>query len=94
MTCLTRESRLPGKIGTGVKIVRAGGGGAPEALVIDVAKALSAGGTAAADPRIIEQSRYGPIPRIGVDGARPSKFTPAPHLPHGESRIRHALSWL
>ena len=65
---------------TGVKIVRAGGGGAPEALVIDVAKALSAGGTAAADPRIIEQSRYGPIPRIGVDGARPSKVysRPAP----------------
>jgi uncharacterized protein len=56
----------------GVKIVRADGGGPPGAVVIDVAKALSAAVTTA-DPRLIEQSRYGPVPRIGVDGARPSK---------------------
>jgi uncharacterized protein len=56
----------------GVKIVRADGGGPPGAVVIDVAKALSAAVTTA-DSRLIEQSRYGPVPRIGVDGARPSK---------------------
>ncbi|MCI0598943.1 MAG: divergent polysaccharide deacetylase family protein [Beijerinckiaceae bacterium] len=58
---------------TGVKVVRAGGGIVPEPLVIDVAKALDAAAVAGADPRIIERSRYGPIPRIGADGARPSE---------------------
>lgn len=58
---------------TGVKIVRAGGGGAPEALVIDVAKALNTGLPSAPDPRLIEQTPHGPVPRIGADGARPSE---------------------
>ena len=35
---------------TGIKIVRAGGGGAPEALVIDVSRALGAGGVDGARP--------------------------------------------
>ena len=58
---------------TGVKIIRAGGGAAPEALIIDVAKALNTGFPAAPDPRLIEQTPHGPIPRIGGDGARPSE---------------------
>lgn len=68
---------------TGVKIVRADGVGAPGPLVIDVAKALSAGTAAAADPRLIEQSRYGPLPRIGTDGARPSKVYARPAFSSG-----------
>jgi polysaccharide deacetylase 2 family uncharacterized protein YibQ len=62
---------------SGVKVVRAGGEGAPGALVIDVAKALSAA-TGGADPRVTEQSRYGPVPRIGMNGARPSKVYARP----------------
>jgi polysaccharide deacetylase 2 family uncharacterized protein YibQ len=58
---------------TGVKIVRAGGGAAPEALIIDVTKALDTGLPAAPDPRLIEQTPHGPIPRIAADGARPSE---------------------
>jgi polysaccharide deacetylase 2 family uncharacterized protein YibQ len=58
---------------TGVKIIRAGGGAAPEALIIDVTKALNTGLPAAPDPRLIEQTPHGPIPRIGADGARPSE---------------------
>jgi uncharacterized protein len=63
---------------TGVKIIRAGGGGAPEALVIDVAKALNTGLPAAPDPRLIEQTPHGPVPRIGADGARPSEVYARP----------------
>jgi uncharacterized protein len=78
------RGRCPGvEKQAGVKIVRAGGGGTPEALVIDVAKALSAGTTAAADPRLIEQSRYGPLPCIGIDGARPSKVYARPAFTSG-----------
>jgi uncharacterized protein len=58
---------------TGVKIIRAGGGAAPEALIIDVTKALNTGLPAAPDPGLIEQTQHGPIPGIGADGARPSE---------------------
>jgi hypothetical protein len=68
---------------TGVKIIRAGGGAAPEALIIDVAKALNTGLPAAPDPRLIEQTPHGPIPRIGVDGARPSEVYARPAVSSG-----------
>jgi polysaccharide deacetylase 2 family uncharacterized protein YibQ len=63
---------------TGVKIIRAGAAAAPEALIIDVAKALNTGLPAAPDPRLIEQTPRGPIPRIGADGARPSEVYARP----------------
>ncbi|HEX3496178.1 MAG TPA: divergent polysaccharide deacetylase family protein [Methylocella sp.] len=76
----------------GVKIIRAGGGGAPESLVIDVAKALNTGLPAAPDPRLIEQTPHGPVPRIGADGARPSEVYARPAgsssgMTHGTPRI-------
>src|SRR5262249_21266595 len=67
---------------SGVKIVRAGGEGAPDPLIIDVAKALGAAATGA-DPQIIEQSRYGPVPRIGINGAKPSKVYARPDYSSG-----------
>ncbi len=63
---------------SGVRIIRAGGGTAPAALIIDVATELNAGLPAAPDPRLIEQSPYGPIPRIGESGARPSEVYARP----------------
>ncbi|MGH6853664.1 MAG: divergent polysaccharide deacetylase family protein, partial [Methylocella sp.] len=68
---------------TGVKIIRGGGGGAPEALVIDVAKALNTALPAAPDPRLIEQTPRGPVPRIGADGARPSEVYARPAVSSG-----------
>jgi hypothetical protein len=68
---------------SGVKILRPGGGSTPGALIIDVAKALNERLAAAPDPRLTEQTRYGPVPRIGLDGARPSEIyaRPAVSLP-------------
>ena len=68
---------------SGVKIIRPGGSATPGALIIDVAKALNTGRAAAPDPRLIEQTRYGPVPRIGLDGARPAETyaRPAVSLP-------------
>ena len=63
---------------SGVKIIRPGGGNAPGALIIDVAKALNEGLAAAPDPRLIEHTRYGPIPRIGADGTRPAEVYARP----------------
>lgn len=55
---------------SGVRVTR-GSGGAPKALIIDVAKALGVKLAPAPDARLIEKSKYGLLPRIGVDGARP-----------------------
>ena len=54
-----------------VKVVR--NGGAPSGpQIIDVAQALGIRLAPAPDPRLIEASRYGVLPRIGADGARPA----------------------
>jgi polysaccharide deacetylase 2 family uncharacterized protein YibQ len=65
---------------SGVKVTRAGGGGPPDAPIIDVERALAVRLDAAPDSRLIETSRYGPLPRIGADGARPFEVyaRPAP----------------
>jgi uncharacterized protein len=56
---------------SGVKVTRAGGGGPPNARIIDVERALAVRLDAAPDPRLIETSRGGRLPRVGADGARP-----------------------
>jgi polysaccharide deacetylase 2 family uncharacterized protein YibQ len=56
---------------SGVKVTRAGGGVPPDARIIDVERALAVRLDAAPDPRLIESSRAGPLPRVGADGARP-----------------------
>ncbi len=53
-----------------VKVTR-GSGGPPKPLIIDVAQALGVKLAPAPDPRLIEKSSYGLLPRIGADGARP-----------------------
>src|SRR5580704_6592671 len=67
----------------GVKIIRGAAAAEPEALFIDVAKALNTGLPAAPDPRLIEQTPHGPIPRIGADGARPSEVYARPAVSSG-----------
>jgi uncharacterized protein len=51
--------------------VTGGSGGLPKPLIIDVAQALGVELAPAPDPRLIEKSKYGLLPRIGADGARP-----------------------
>lgn len=68
---------------SGVKIIRQGGSAPPGALVIDVAKVLNQGLATVADPRLIEPTQYGPVPRIGADGTRAAEIyaRPAVSLP-------------
>jgi polysaccharide deacetylase 2 family uncharacterized protein YibQ len=68
----TMASAADVEAASGVKVVRNGGGGAGGAMIIDVPQALSLRLTAAPDPRVSEKSRYGLLPRIGPDGARPA----------------------
>jgi len=65
---------------SGVKVTRAGGGSPPNARIIDVERALADRLNAAPDPRLIETSRYGSLPRVGADGARPVEVYARPVL--------------
>jgi hypothetical protein len=63
---------------SGVKVVRSGGGGAGGSLIIDVPQALSLRLTPAPDRRLAEKSRFGLLPRVGADGARPAEVYARP----------------
>jgi hypothetical protein len=60
------------EVSSGVKVVRGGGGAAPGSLIISVPDAIGVHLTPAPDPRLIEKSKFGLLPRIGPDGARPA----------------------
>ena len=61
----------------GVRVVRAGGGGA-NPLIIEVEPSVSARLAPAPDKRLVEKSRFGLLPRIGADGARPMEVYAKP----------------
>ena len=56
---------------SGVRVVRQGGGGAPGALIISVPQQMVVGLSPAPDRRLVEDGRFGPLPKIGADGAKP-----------------------
>jgi polysaccharide deacetylase 2 family uncharacterized protein YibQ len=66
---------------SGVRVVRPAGADSPNPLIIRVPDAtglLRLG--PAPDPRLVEKSRYGLLPRIGPDGARPADIYARPPL--------------
>jgi polysaccharide deacetylase 2 family uncharacterized protein YibQ len=65
---------------SGVKVVRNGGGGATNALIIEVPQALGAHLTPAPDKRLVEKSHFGVLPRVAADGARPAQVYARPLL--------------
>ncbi|MCC0004160.1 MAG: divergent polysaccharide deacetylase family protein [Methylobacteriaceae bacterium] len=63
---------------SGVKVTRAGGGDAPGALIIQLDHAASVSLTPAPDRRLVERGRFGSLPRIGADGAKPYEIYARP----------------
>jgi polysaccharide deacetylase 2 family uncharacterized protein YibQ len=77
---------------SGVTVIRPGGGSAPAAMVIRVPDATGPVRLAAApDPRLVEHGKFGALPRIGPDGARPAQVYARPASPAGKGRPRIAL---
>ncbi len=60
------------ELDSGVKVVRANGGVAPDSTIIEIPQSHSLALTPAPDPRLVEMSRYGALPRVGTDGSRPA----------------------
>jgi|SRR6185437_12907241 len=72
---------FPPQANGAVSVVSNGAPAAPAANgpeIIDVAQALGRQPAAAGDGRLIEASKYGPLPRIAADGARPSQVYARP----------------
>jgi uncharacterized protein len=62
---------------SGVSVVRPPGDAVPESVVISVPDGMTKLAPAP-DPRLVERTRYGLLPRIGADGARPSQVYARP----------------
>lgn len=56
---------------SGVKVTRAGGAQPPGALIIQLDRTASVSLAPAPDKRLVERGRFGSLPRIGADGAKP-----------------------
>ena len=65
---------------SGVKIVRNGAAAPPGSLIIEVPQTIGLHLNPAPDERLIEKSRYGLLPRVGPDGARPADVYARPLL--------------
>jgi polysaccharide deacetylase 2 family uncharacterized protein YibQ len=65
---------------SGVKVTRPFGADSPNALVIRVPEPGTLHLKPAPDPRLVEKSRYGMLPRIGADGTRPADIYARPVL--------------
>lgn len=63
---------------SGVKVTRPDGAEAPDALIIQVDKLAGVRLPPAPDKRLVEKSRFGPLPKIGADGAKPSEVYARP----------------
>lgn len=72
---------------SGVHVVR-GGASAPPSIVIEVPQAPQ-GLPRTPDPRLVESTRHGPLPRIGPDGARAIDVyaRPVVHFPDGRPAL-------
>ena len=69
------EAAKPPPADGGVSIVRSGGAATPSSRspqIIEVPEALANRLSPAPDRRLTEPSKYGPLPRVGADGARPA----------------------
>ena len=66
-----RSSAAEVEASSGVRVVRPGGGATPGGLIIQIPQNIGAGLSPAPDRRLVENGKYGPLPRIGPDGARP-----------------------
>ncbi len=63
---------------SGVEVTRGSSGGAPKALIIDVARALGADPAPAPDRRLVEKPQQGLLPRAGAEEG-PLILTSAPN---------------
>ena len=74
---------------SGVSVVRPDGSSAPQAIIVRVPDEATLALNRAPDPRLVEPTRFGNLPRIGQDGARPLDVyaRPAIGLPGGAKPV-------
>ncbi len=80
-----RRSAAEVEEASGVSIHRSAGASVPGAVIIRVPEPEGIRLAPAPDPRLVERTRFGLLPKIGADGARPAQVyaRPAGALPGG-----------
>jgi polysaccharide deacetylase 2 family uncharacterized protein YibQ len=59
------------EVASGVSVVRPAGTAAPSSILVQVPDEGAGRLRPAPDPRLVDRTRFGPLPRIGADGTRP-----------------------
>lgn len=72
--------------GSGVRVVRRGGGRAPGALIISIPDTPQVSLVPAPDRRLVQRSRYGILPKTGKGGAKPLEVYARPLIVSGKVR--------
>lgn len=75
---------------SGVKVVRGGGGAAPQSVIIQVPSPEKPK-ISAPDRKLLERARHGALPRVGPDGTRPSQAYARPVPDDVASKPRIAI---
>jgi polysaccharide deacetylase 2 family uncharacterized protein YibQ len=80
-----RQSAQEVETASGVSVVRPAGSTAPSSVIVTVPDEGAGAARGGPDPRLAEKSRFGMLPKIGADGARPADVyaRPAGTLPGG-----------
>jgi hypothetical protein len=76
---------------SGVAIMRPNGAAAPGSVIIRVPDADTGKLAPAPDPRLVERSRHGLLPKVGPDGAKPWQVYARPAGPAARAPVRIAL---
>ena len=65
-----RRDAVEVETASGVSVVRPAGTAAPSSILVQVPDEAAGRLRPAPDPRLVERTRFGPLPRIGADGTR------------------------
>ncbi|MFL5077068.1 MAG: divergent polysaccharide deacetylase family protein [Microvirga sp.] len=76
-----RRSAAEVEDASGVSIMRPNGSAAPGAVIIRVPEPENGKLAPAPDPRLVERSRHGLLPKVGPDGAKPWRVYARPAVP-------------
>ena len=88
-TSPNRRSAEQVETDSGVSVTRPAGTSAPTSVIVRVPDLPNIALKVAPDPRLVEKSRFGGLPKIGPDGARPAVIyaRPAGSLPGGAKPV-------
>jgi len=78
---------VEGEMQNGVRVVRTTSGGGASPVIIEIQPSSSVRLAPAPDKRVSEKGRYGVLPHVGSDGAKPMDIYARPYIPSPKLKV-------